>query len=124
MQITAQVRQEWTAVNGNGVLRATPDRAAPIAVRLPDGTKVTTVAEIRTIPGTDGNWRLVEWPDRDVLYMLRLESDWAAGAILPEPVPPPIDCTAAIASATKAGEATGAGAVKQAAIDAAALYGG
>jgi hypothetical protein len=89
MQITAQVRQQWTPTinasgSSNGVLRGLPDRGAPILERIPVDGAIVTLAEIRTIDGPNGNWRLVEWPDRIVLYALR--ADWIAGPILMEPV--------------------------------------
>lgn len=88
MQITAQVRQSWTPTvtndRSNGVLRSVPDRKAPIVHRIAANEALVTVAEIRTIDGPDGNWRLVEWPGRDVLFALR--SDLIAGAILSEPI--------------------------------------
>lgn len=92
MKITAQVRQAWsptrnaTTGESNGVLRATPDRAASIVVRVPVGTIIVTVAEIEAAAGEGPDWRLVEWAGRDPLYMLR--SDWVAGYILPEPKTP------------------------------------
>jgi hypothetical protein len=93
MQITAQVRERWhpttTALpdgtdRSNGVLRGTPNRGAPIVQRIAAGGYIVTVAEVRTIAGSDGDFRLVEWIGRDPLYALR--SDWISDGFAIEPV--------------------------------------
>lgn len=86
--ITAQVRERWhpTVANGrsNGVLRSAPDRSLTPFIRLGEDISIVTVAEIRTVAGPDGDWRLVEWPGRETLYVLR--SDWISDGFLDEPV--------------------------------------
>lgn len=85
--IAAQVTEQWqptqnaTTGASNGVLRAVPDRGAPVVDRVPLGGAIVTVAEIITIPGPDGDWRLVKRPDRAVRYALR--SDWVSDGFLP-----------------------------------------
>ncbi len=80
MKITAQVNERWhpSVTNGisNGVLRVTPVRSATIAKRILEADSIDTVAEVRTIAGNDGDWRLVKTNDRSVLYALR--SDWVS----------------------------------------------
>lgn len=84
MQIIVKA-EDWQAVDGNGVLRTTPDRGAPIAARMLDGRVIRSIAEVYTRqPGTPdynshGNWRLTRDGDGQTLYMLRV--DW-------EPVTP------------------------------------
>jgi hypothetical protein len=65
-------------------LRGTPDRGAPIVQRIVAGDHIVTVAEVRTIVGSDGDFRLVEWVGRATLYALR--SDWISDGIAIEPV--------------------------------------
>jgi hypothetical protein len=79
--ITAQVTERWRPTvnpdgSSNGVLRALADRRAPIVQRVGASDEIVTVAEVRTIAGADGNFRLVQTTDRTVLYMLR--SDWVS----------------------------------------------
>jgi len=75
VRITAIKGEDWkpsVGTNGqsNGVLRATPDRGAPIVVRLPLEAVVRTIAEVKA-GGED--WRLTEH-DGAPTYLLR--SDW------------------------------------------------
>lgn len=94
MQITAVVREQWhpTVTNGqsNGVLRAVPDRAAPVVSRVPVGSSIVTIAEIKTPAWTgaksNGDWRLV---DTGRAPMFALRSDWVSDG----PPPPVIDAT-------------------------------
>lgn len=80
MTITTIKGEDWlptTNATGasNGVLRATPDKAAAIVARLPLGTSVRSIAEVTTPgPSADNNWRLTEHAGQ-VVYMLR--RDWA-----------------------------------------------
>ena len=93
MIITAQVRERWHptttpladgTVRSNGVLRGAPDRSAAIIQRIAAGDHIVTVAEIRTVAGADGDFRLVEAAGRDTFYALR--SDWISDGIAIEPV--------------------------------------
>lgn len=78
MTITKRKGEDWlpTTTNGqsNGVLRATPDAAAPIVQRVPAGVITRSIAEIRTTAATDYDWRLTAAADGTPLYMLR--RDW------------------------------------------------
>jgi len=128
VQITKTIRERWhptvTGTTSNGVLRATPDRGAPIVDRIPATSQIITVAEVRTVAGTDGNWRLVETADLSTLYALR--ADWISDGLAP--VPPPIDCAPLVNAArqegVKDGLRDGSRAVKDAAVNAAVLLGG
>ncbi|MEW5991204.1 MAG: hypothetical protein AB1736_07635 [Chloroflexota bacterium] len=75
VNITAVKGEDWKPREGppghsNGVIRATPDRTAPILVRLDLGTVVRTIAEIEA---AGERWRLTEH-DGAPAYLLR--SDW------------------------------------------------
>lgn len=112
MKITAQVRERWhptvtTLADGtkrsNGVLRETADRAAPLVtnpdgsvLRIPADQTIVTVAEIRTVDGPLGDWRLAETEGRTTHYAWR--SDWKPVEFIPEPVQA-ADCTAEVAAA-------------------------
>ena len=101
MKIDALVRQNWTANGTNGVLRAIPERAAPVTVRLAAGAPIVSWGEYFDTAGN--SWRFAEYPagSRQTAYFLRTgpgvakEHDFLAGAI-----DPPTDCTAAIKAAT------------------------
>ena len=126
--ITKTVRERWhptvTGTTSNGVLRAAPDRGAPIVDRIPATSQIVTVAEVRTVAGTDGNWRLVETADLSTLYALR--ADWISDGLAA--VPEPIDCGPLVNAARQEGVAAGlrdgSRAVKDAAVNAAVLLGG
>jgi hypothetical protein len=90
MDVTATVRERWhpthNATTGlsNGVLRGKADRNAPVLYRISEDSHIVTVAEIRTIAGNDGNFRLVD-PEsidlsREPLYALR--SDWISSGFV------------------------------------------
>lgn len=91
VKVTATVYQEWTAQPTHGVLRATPDRAAPITATLPAGTVVVSRAEAEDPHGN--HWRLVAWPagSRTVGWLLRFgpgvpaDHDFKAGAFVAGP---------------------------------------
>lgn len=90
----------------NGVLRPSPELGGPVLVRLPLGTIVRSIAEIRTAAPTDFDWRLTEYQGQPA-YMLRRDwdplvpgGDPATDAALtayiartPAPLP---DCSAAV----------------------------
>jgi hypothetical protein len=59
MKVTRNRWERWRAVNGNGVLRRNPVRSEAPFTRLPDGTEVSSFAEVTTPDGN--NWRLVEF---------------------------------------------------------------
>ena len=101
MTITVVKREQWTptVTNGqsNGVLRATSDRAAPVSSRVPIGSSIVTIAEVKTGPGgakSNDDWRLVDVTGAP-LYALR--SDWVSQGA---PVIPAPDCSAAVKAAT------------------------
>lgn len=76
--VTAIKGEDWTptVTNGvsNGVLRATPDRAAAIVARVPAGQALRTIAECKaTAAEPTALWRLTEWAGAPA-YALR--SDW------------------------------------------------
>ena len=87
-KITRIVRQEWTAVGTDGVLRAEANRALAISDRLPAGTVVESSAEATTADGNE--WRLTEWPKGSGIpnWFLRTgpgvprDHDFKAGAVL------------------------------------------
>ena len=104
--ITVVKREQWvptansTTGLSNGVLREVPERSAPVTVRVPLGTPIVTIAEVKTGPGgakSNDDWRLVESTGTP-LYALR--SDWQSQG---SPVPPPKDCSVEVKAATKAG---------------------
>ena len=123
-------------VVSNGVYRATPDRSAPFVARLPAGTIIRTIAEVEA---GDHNWRLTEI-NGATAYFLRSDltplvqggdpavdqglSDYIARV----PPPKPIDCAPLVNAARQegvtAGLRDGSRAVKDAAVNEAALYGG
>jgi hypothetical protein len=75
VRITAVKGEDWkpnasATGDSNGVVRATPDRGAPIVARLPLETVVRTIAEIK---GGGEDWRLTEHLGAPG-YLLR--SDW------------------------------------------------
>ena len=66
------VLQHWTANGTDGVLRAKPDRAAPVIARLPAGTDIVSFGE--WLDKATGNaWRAAEWPKGSgtIAYFLR-----------------------------------------------------
>jgi hypothetical protein len=70
MKVTRNRWERWRAVNGNGVLRRNPVRAEAPFTRLPDGTEVSSFAEVTA----DGNnWRQVEFSGP--AYLLRADFD-------------------------------------------------
>lgn len=91
---TAVVYQEWTANGTDGVLRTTASRSAPIAYRLPAGTRIVSQTEATDPSGN--SWREVNYPvgTRGIAWLLRMgpgvpkDHDWIAGAILPYPTFP------------------------------------
>lgn len=93
VRVTATVYQKWTANGNDGVLRATPSRAAPILARLPAGTVVTSRAEADDPSGN--HWRLIDHPagSRNPAWLLRFgpgvpkDHDFIAGPIVADPVP-------------------------------------
>ena len=123
-------------VVSNGVYRATPDRSAPFVARLPAGTIIRTIAEVEA---GNHNWRLTEI-NGATAYFLRSDltplvqggdpavdqglSDYIARV----PPPKPIDCAPLVNAARQegvtAGLRDGSRAVKDAAVNEAALYGG
>jgi hypothetical protein len=138
--ITAIKGEDWkpTVTNGvsNGVYRATPERAAPLVARLGADSVIRTIAEI----SADGNnWRLSEVGGVPA-YFLRADlaplvqgGDPGVDGQLTDyinrvPVAPVIDCgplvNAARAEGVAAGLRDGSRAVKDAAVNAAVLYGG
>ena len=81
------VLQHWTANGTDGVLRAKPDRAAPVIARLPAGTDIVSFGE--WLDKATGNaWRAAEWPKGSgtIAYFLRYgpgiakDHDFIAGA--------------------------------------------
>ena len=78
MKIDALVRQNWTANGTNGVLRATPDRAAAVTVRLAPGEPIVSSGEYFAADGN--NWRFAEYPvgSRSVVWFLRYGPGLAA----------------------------------------------
>jgi len=114
--ITAIKGEDWkpTVTNGqsNGVYRATPDRSASIVARLPAGTVIRTIAEVKA----DGNdWRL-SMIGTDPAYFLRADlvplvpgGDPAVNAQLTDYLnqKPPIDCAPLVNAARQEGVAAG-----------------
>lgn len=77
VRIKGEDWQPAAAADGtsNGVLRATPDTAAAITARIPLGTIVRTIAELRTGAPSDNDWRVTRAPDGTPRYLLR--RDWS-----------------------------------------------
>jgi len=76
VKVTLIKGEDWTPTRNqatgksNGVLRAVPDRAAPIVATVELGEVIRSIAEVKS---GSGNWRLTKRDGRAV-YMLR--SDW------------------------------------------------
>ncbi len=78
MDIRSIKGEDWTPKaspggTSNGVLRPSPQTSAPVLVRVPLGTVVRSIAEIRIAAVTDVDWRLTEYNGQPA-YMLR--RDW------------------------------------------------
>jgi hypothetical protein len=130
---TTIVVQRWTANGTNGALRTAPDRSL-VPSKIPGGTEILSYGEWLAPDGN--NWRRAEWPigSRTEVWFLRSgpnlakDHDFIAGAMVPVPGAPPIDCTPLVNAARQegvtAGLRDGARAVKDAAVNAAVLLGG
>lgn len=87
VKVTKVIRQLWTAVGTDGVLRPEPIRTLAPSDRLPAGTPVISVAEAND--DTGNSWRLTEWPAGVPKWFIRTgpgippDHDFRAGAIDP-----------------------------------------
>jgi len=124
VRITLIKGEEWkptanaTTGASNGVLRRSPDTVALIVYRLPLGTIVRSIEEIKTDAASDFDWRATEY-NGEVVFMLRRDwealrqgGDPAIDALLNDfitrkPIPEPIDCAPLVNAARQEGVTAG-----------------
>ena len=133
--ITAIKGEDWKPTKSatgtsNGVLRRTPDAGAPIIARLTLDQVARSIAHVETSAATDSEWLLTQYGPEPAYMLVR---DWTKVGD-PEGLTdylnqkPVIDCGPLVNTARQEGVAAGmrdaARAVRDAAVNEAALYGG